>query len=189
MKPILFSTDMVKAILSGNKTQTRRVIKFPGNYNVHSYYGPEENGTYFFIWGLIVPGYMCIDGSYEIKAPWQVGDVLWVREVYLPFAGAVCPCSGYGYVCKCDKYWYRADRVLRVTEVKAERLQDILCGDMKREGCVPSTVTGGQYQQWQRDYFIPPWDSLNAKRGYGWDSNPWVWVISFERIDKPEVSE
>lgn len=72
---------------------------------------------------------------------------------------------------------------LRVKDVRVERVQDILCGDMKREGVIPKTVTGGQYQQWQNDYFKPAWDARNAKRGFGWDSNPFVWVISFERLE------
>ena len=74
--------------------------------------------------------------------------------------------------------------LLRVTNVRAERVQDILCEDMKREGCIPETITGGQWQQWQRDFFAPLWDSTIKPADmplYGWDSTPWVWVYTFER--------
>jgi hypothetical protein len=96
-------------------------------------------------------------GKFAFKEGWQ-------PSIYLPREAA--------------RIW------LEVTNVRVERLQEILCGDMKREGCIPDTVVGGQYQQWQRDYWIPLWDSVNKKRGYGWETNPWVWVISFKRVNK-----
>ena len=72
---------------------------------------------------------------------------------------------------------------LRVTNVRVERLQDITEEDARKEGCMSGMITGtcnarGQFQDL--------WDSLNAKRGrgYGWDTNPWVWVIEFERVVK-----
>lgn len=66
--------------------------------------------------------------------------------------------------------------------VGVERLQDITEDEARKEGIPP---TG---QEWEyncyRDGFITLWDSLNVKLGYGWDANPWVWVIEFEVIDK-----
>ena len=172
MKPILFSTEMVRAILDGRKTMTRRVVK-PQHYR---------------------------------KPRYQTGDILWVRETWsvqedLPYDNYVYR-SDYGTT-EHDSFppsmfkWRpsihmpkEAARIfLCVTDVRVERVQDILCGDMKREGCIPETVTGGQYQQWHRDYWIPLWDSINDKRGYPWSSNPWVWVYSFKRCDKPETLE
>lgn len=82
MKPILFSGDMVRAILAGQKTQTRRVIKFPvDGVNIHRYDGQDENGLRLFAWGMIQPGAF-IDGCLEVKAPYQPGDILWVREAW-----------------------------------------------------------------------------------------------------------
>ena len=198
-KPIIFSTPMVRAILEGKKTQTRRVIKpQPSN-------GIRKS---VFVKSGLEDGH-----GREIKIPYQPGDVLWVRETWAdlrgmgfdrPFAyltdswnskygeedGDSKRCRlDYGVKWKPSIHMPKsAARIwLEVVNVRAERLQDILCGDMKREGCIPATVTGGQWQQWQRDYWIPLWDSLNAKRGYGWDTNPWVWVVAFEKISKEEA--
>jgi hypothetical protein len=143
----------------------------------------------------------------EIKQPHRLGDILWVRETWnkLPHAGT--------YFFKADdrdvetgEYavnpyikWRpsihmprAAARIfLRVTDVRAERLQNICETDAKAEGfdfalckykacdcpnvidyCADSTGCFGAF-----------WDSLSAKRGYGWDANPWVWVYTFERVD------
>ena len=203
MKPILFSTAMVRAILTGQKTMTRRVCKpLTLNYPAHAYLN-ETPEQWLARWNH--------------KPPYKPGDILWVRETWyyeehmhdLTAGEPDLPGGRYSH-----RYIYRASSpdypvnvgvgehgwrpsvfmlreaariFLKVTEVRVERVQEILCGDMKREGCIPAIVTGGQWQQWQRDYWIPLWDSINAKRGYGWDKNPWVWAISFERIEKPEV--
>lgn len=183
-KPILFSTPMVQAILDGRKTQTRRVIKIDD--------APEN-------WGKSTAGTFIIRTSpYDAKlSRYASGDILWVRETWAPCATIDSWIDGKNlYVYKADyaekgvPWKWRpsifmpreAARIfLKVTNVRVERVQEILCGDMKREGCIPDTVVGGQYQQWQRDYWIPLWDSVNKKRGYGWDSNPWVFVYTFER--------
>lgn len=199
-KPILFSTPMVQAILAGRKTMTRRVIALPCGMSGHPV-GEANNPDNPL--GFMYPG--------GIKRPRALpGDTLWVRETWFreecaqDCAGQQdeneCPFNRVGNSCYGYKAQYtdpsivakwrpsifmprEAARIfLRVTDVRAERLQTILCGDMKREGCIPATVTGGQYQQWQRDYWIPLWDGINAKRGYGWDENPWVWVYAFEHI-------
>jgi hypothetical protein len=191
-KPILFSTPMVQAILEGRKTMTRRVVK--NQDGIH----PRWNTIGWLGWD---------DGhGYKMRQSYDVGDVLWVRETWREYCvrrqsdskNHYCYKADHerGYVCfngSCDLRWRpsifmpkEAARIfLRVTDVRVERVQDILCGDMQREGCIPKKVTGGQWQQWQHDYWIPLWDSINAKRGYGWDTNPWVFVYSFERIDKP----
>lgn len=212
-KPILFSTPMVQAILVGRKTMTRRVIKPQPTYwddgecvygkdNIvgPEFYNPicvDKDGEQYP--GEEVYGIYSDNGEYGCESPYKPGDVLWVRETWSPVQ--VLP----------KRYLYKADAenggegdglpirwrpsihmpraaariFLRVTDVRVERVQDILCGDMQREGCIPKTVTGGQWQQWQHDYWIPLWDSISAERGYGWDKNPWVWVYSFERVDKP----
>ena len=83
MKPILFSTLMVKAIMDGQKTQTRRVIKFPKGRTPHWYHGPNEEGLHDFMFGAIDPeNRMAIDWSEFVIAPFAVGDELWVRETW-----------------------------------------------------------------------------------------------------------
>jgi hypothetical protein len=153
------------------------------------------------------------------KAKYQAGDILWVRETWyyeshmedLTAGEPDLPSGRYQhrYIFKASipdypvnvgvgQHGWRpsifmpreAARVfLQVTDVRVERVRDILCGDMRAEGCIPDKVTGGQWQQWQDDYFKPLWDKLNEKRGYGWDINPWVWVYRFERVDTPELLE
>ena len=190
-KPILFNTEMVIAILDGRKTMTRRAVKPQPNGEIkanipYEFYGSKTERIF--------------TDTKAYLAPYSVGDVLWVRETWADNIPG-CP----------NGITYRADHIdpkgdgpanpikwkpsihmpksaariwLTVTDVRVERLQEILCGDMKREGCIPATVTGGQYQQWQREYWIPLWDStikIQDISRYGWDANPWVWVISFER--------
>ncbi len=181
MKPIFFNSEMVRAIFEG-KTQTRRVIK------------PQPK------W--VQDGVMNWKGKVGLlhthKLPYRPGQILWVRETWQhnPCRGSGWP---YDYKATPEHNSYEHDTwrpsihmpreaarlFLLVKAVRVERLQEILCGDMRREGCIHPTVKGGQYQQWQRDYWIPLWDSLNAKRGYGWDTNPWVWVVEFERTEAP----
>ena len=74
---------------------------------------------------------------------------------------------------------------LRVTDVRAERLQDITEADAECEGVIArhdTACTGTS----ARISFAELWDSINNKRGYGWDKNPWIWVISFERVNISE---
>ena len=169
-RPIIFTTDMVKAILDGIKTQTRKVIKSQP-------WGMDK--VYFTAFRKDYGGRTCPYG--------QVGDRLWVRESFYTESGDI---------------WYKADGqtapmfikwkpslfmprwasriTLEITEVRVERLQEISDGDCQAEGC--------QYPQWRGSHtswkgaYKALWDSLNAKRGYGWEVNPWVWVISFDAM-------
>jgi len=74
---------------------------------------------------------------------------------------------------------------LRITDVRVERVQDISIDDIEAEGITHPLDGPHANQYWREEMgndFAKLWDSINAKRGYGWDSNPWVWVIEFERI-------
>lgn len=201
-KPILFNTQMVKAILNGSKTQTRRLIKpqppcilkkmteghHAGEWHLYRD-SPMMNPMINSPWGA------------QYLPPCQPGDVLWVRETWN--GGRLFGQEGNGYVYAADYKeqsalgWRpsihmpkeAARLFLRVKDVRVERLQDMKMSDMQAEGAVPSTVTGGQWQQWQRDFMKPLWNSTVKKADlprYGWEANPWVWVIEFERIDKPK---
>lgn len=172
-KPILFSTAMVQAILDNRKSMTRRVSKTM----------PYPN----------------------IKPPYQPGDILWVRETWaVPYN----PTTGYAYRASChddalDLFKWRpsifmprsAARIwLKVTDIRVERLRAITPHDAWLEGCrIGNSFAWEDHlpdlQQMCRDIaFVSLWDSINKKRGHGWDTNPWVWVISFERIDKGDVT-
>ena len=192
MKPIIFSTPMVRAILAGRKTQTRRVMK------------PQPTRLR---WNNI--GWLGWDDGhgYRIKEPYQIDDILWVRETwnfspnwYLCYRADDIPEDNHGYIG--DITWrpsiYMPKEVarlfLKVTNVRAERLQDITPHDAWREGCrignsFPWEEHIPELQQQCRDIvFKNLWDSVYAKRGYGWETNPFVWVYEFERSES-EVSE
>lgn len=208
MKPIIFNTEMVRALLDGRKTVTRRVIK------------PQPEGkpvpmTKSGCW----PGYFAIQGTDKVvRPPFLPGDVLWVRETWAHpsekeiLAGA-----------EQNKYLYKADTpaqpcawdrwhpsihmpreaarlFLRITDVQVERLWEITEDGAKAEGAVKSypytdpetgktafmldekgTYRSGFSQIWDRT--IKPAD----RPTYGWEANPWVWVISFEKITKEEA--
>lgn len=202
--PILFNTDMVRAILDGRKTVTRRVIKpqLP-NYCSSCLHRHDE-----FIYDDLAENVYCaLCGEPivpEIKAPYHPGDILYVRETWG---------KGYlegTYIYKADdklaelpefkessKRIYRpsihmpkeAVRIwLKVTDVRVERLQDMTYIDFIREGIVVETHGVG-VQHIAEQKFRKIWDSTIKKSDLdccGWDANPWVWVIEFERCEKPK---
>lgn len=199
--PILFSGPMVRAILEGCKTMTRRVIQ-PQPRVVHGF-----NGAY------LVTNQIFRDDRPGLLCPYGIpGDLLWVRET---FATRPLPDGGEQVLfkeqfrnlwsalqldqfieerglAKPDIKWKPgmflprelSRLTLRVTGVKVERVQEITPDDACKEGV---SMEGKlfpliNYEDKIRGRFITLWDSINAKRGYSWDSNPWVWVVSFERI-------
>jgi len=197
MKPILFSTPMVKAILDGRKTQTRRVIK---DKDIINRFDIDVDGK------PIAYIDQATGDSYPPTAiaKYQVGDILWVRETWSKDEnGEYVYRTNYGTT-EDDSFppsmfkWKpsihmprEAARIfLRVTNVRVERLQEITPKDAWEEGCrignfFPWEKHIPELQQQCRDIlFKSLWDGLNAKRGYGWDINPWVWVYEFERVSE-----
>ena len=173
--PILFSGEMVRAILDGRKTQTRRVIKF----HTPAYSNPEflagcdlvsfshENGAVFKDRISFMVPIKC-----QYGAP---GDTLWVREAWKETQGeglAYRATEPYmdGEPWRPSIFMPRwASRIaLSVKNVRVERVQNISQGDAMAEG------TQGKHS------FAVLWDIINAKRGFGWDINSWVWVVEFD---------
>lgn len=198
-KPILFSTEMVQAILAGRKTQTRRVVK---NQPPTEQYKPRLFKDHF--------GKLLLDFSNtkvflteSTPAKCQPGDILWVRETfakppitafgvpYIHKAGFDRTICGWKHSIHMPK---EAARIfLKVTNVRCERLQEISEGDSISEGV--ELFDTNRYKDYEdkkssgvrkaRVSFATLWDSINAKK-HPWKSNPWVWVYDFERIEKPE---
>lgn len=196
MKPILFNTNMVKALLDGRKTVTRRVVKPQPIAEVRELYRKDDTD----IWRSYG-----VDWWYEFRAPFIPGDILWVRESFVKL-----PETPGGHFRPNGVFYYKADQderpekfkkngwhpsihmpreaariFLRVTEVRAERLQDITTKDIRAEGAV-----GRHFQAATRGAFADLWDSTIKPKDlptYGWAANPWVWVIDFERISKEEA--
>lgn len=188
-KPILFNTEMVRAILDGRKRQTRRIIK---GLPLYEPYFEEDEGRGFLMDSE--------DGQFyalETFSKIKPGDVLWVRETWQRL-------SDFGEW----RYEYRADyedddplrldgmyitwrpsihmpkeaaRIfLKVKDVRAERLQDISVDEIRAEGLdVLGKTVNTSFRMWRE-----LWDSTVKKADlprYGWEANPWVWVIEFER--------
>lgn len=191
IKPILFNTEMVRAILEGRKSCTRRLVKFLSGEN------PQWTG-------YIRDGLMLYNGRNEpciMKAPYQPGDILYVRETWHRYTKRVGEGGKfhleerYGYKASiensedADEPWHpsihmpkEAARIwLKVTNVRVERLQHMTDDDAEAEGCFDYTSTALG--------FPDVWDSTIKKFDldrYGWAANPWVWVIEFERCEKPK---
>lgn len=203
IKPILFNTEMVQAILDGRKTCTRRIVK--GAIPDDAMWGY----TMFTPKGCISCRGVYADGYGEgfYKLPYQPGDILYVRETW---------CKG-SWMNEKERYYYKADdndfhcvwhpsihmpkeatRIwLRVTDVRAERLQECgegWCIDIEKEGIATPQdpilyISDDAFHDALRMEFQKTWDKTIKKSDldrYGWDANPWVWVIEFERCEKPK---
>lgn len=196
-RPILFSGSMIKAILEGRKIKTRRIVKPQ----------PPEG---FRLWGRCIDEHASwtdhpLQGEkgniVRATCPYgKPGDTLWVRETFGPgFGDNPVPTLGYvayradgEYPARLkDTHVWRpsifmprwASRItLKITEVRAERLQDISEADAIAEGVTLPERTVTHYDGIWKHHFRTLWDALNAKRGYGWDVDPWVWVIRFEKV-------
>jgi len=194
--PIIFNGAMVRAILDGRKTQTRRVIKpHPKVHHIHT----------------------CPYG--------QTGDRLWVRETWLATDCAAAPFIGppRDIVGTNAHIYYRASLgmqhikqhpdyrpeteykwrpsifmprwasrlTLEVVSVRVERVQDIKLGDIIAEGWSDAPKSDEPINAFAAidlslkgfEWFPEAWDSINAKRGFGWEVNPWIWVVEFRMID------
>ena len=196
-KPILFNTEMVQAILDGRKTVTRRKI----DRDITNFCDVEVDGTLL--------DYQNCHGDFINPVDlcrYKVGDILYVRETWSIHECVKCQAGmpALGGECKCE-YVYRASygatdfrrkpsihmpkeaaRIfLKVTDVRVERLQDITEEDAIAEGMSKTLVDGVVFISAKGNFHVF-WDSLNIKRGYGWDANPWVWVIEFEKIEREE---
>lgn len=190
--PILFNTEMVRAILDGRKTCTRRIVK------------PQPTARY---------------GAQCIKPPYQLGDILYVRETW-------CDDRQFTHDSTPGRYFYKASESenfkwkpsihmpkeaariwLKVMNVRVERLQKMKPVDVIKEGAYPDCwdclntygesgsqcCYGTEEQCSQCDEVMMEWEKLwtsTIKKSdldrYGWDANPYVWVISFERCEKPK---
>jgi hypothetical protein len=193
-RPILFSGEMVRAILDGRKTQTRRVVKINGSIpmmvtdkSIEPWNGTKEQ----LINAMVLAGHRCKYG--------RAGDRLWVKETHFmlgekPIYRASCQLDQHG-----KEDWWVSDGLmipdikwkpsifmrrkhsritLEIVSVRVERLKHITHEDCIREGCKPhpcqpSQSCNGDYERL--------WESINGAGS--WDANPWVWVIEFKKCE------
>ncbi len=231
VKPILFNTEMVRAILDGRKTCTRRILKGAIPF--------DEKAEY---WNVLKKGEwsgpICVEYFMKQGSPYQPGDILYVRETWTEECGKYyyradydsdyldsCETLSGGYPASCRNHpgcdgcmatstrihWHpsihmpkEAARIwLKVTNVRVERLQEITEEQACMEGTNPWDEACYENNGWcptfsdpdsggepnMVDGFHKLWNSTIKKSDldrYGWDANPWVWVIEFERCEKPE---
>lgn len=194
IKPILFNTEMVRAILDGRKTCTRRIVKDGIPDDAMWGYTAFTPKGYISCRGVYADGY----GEGFYKLPYQPGDILYVRETWSEWTDGYLykawnspfPQAGESPVMK----WHpsihmpkEAARIwLKVTGVRVERLQEISGEDLTKEGI---DLFRSNYVRVAFDEFKNIWNSTIKKSDldrYGWDANPYVFAIEFVKIDKPE---
>lgn len=226
--PILFNTDMVRAILGGRKTVTRRLMKpqlpdeCPKCMYIHNEYIYDTNAQEVYCASCGEPLYK---SGTSYKAPYQPGDILYARETIWQKTGHYLDVDGetkavflneFRYAATDEKpevgwnySWVKRPSIhmpkeaariwLKVTDVRVERLQDMPHDAALKEGIhfckCPDGFTWKSETDIHNCYTTPMgamralWDSTIKKSDldrYGWDGNPWVWVIEFERCEKPE---
>lgn len=200
MKQILFNTEMVRVIMEGRKTVTRRVVK-PQPKGAHTVLDCDDyEQTFDMLCGNGGEGGVFLDWAETIKAPCWAGDILWVRETWAknPFGdGYIYPTEvpGAGQKWKPSIHMPKeaARLFLRVTDVRVERLKDIDGHGILKEGIdngKSNPAMGTRWENMQSMAFAELWNSTLKSADlplYGWEANPWVWVIEFERISKDEA--
>jgi hypothetical protein len=194
IKPILFNTEMVRAILDGRKTCTRRICKDANECTVPDMEFYNADKRTYAVHNFADKEQMEQLSTAERTCPICTGDILYVRETWKEAP------KGYYYY----EDWQKDDiadvtkwkpsihmpkeaaRIwLKVTNVRVERLQEITEVQAQAEGCNSGLLTGACTARGQ---FEDLWNSTVKKSDidrYGWDANPYVWVISFERCEKP----
>jgi len=199
-RPILFSAPMVRSILADQKTQTRRVVKAAHlrNLALGVRRARAEWGDSAFVDIAIRD---VLERVLTLCPYGQHSDRLWVRETHYVWSAGYMDGTGREISYRATEpdapttwtpsihmpRW--ASRItLELTGVRVERVQEISEADAIAEGCsrdyndVPWCTDQACTHRGAQWHFRSIWDSLNAKRGYGWDLNPWVWVLAFRRI-------
>lgn len=206
IKPILFNTEMVRAILDGRKSCTRRICKDANEYTVPDMEFYNADRRTYAVHNFADKEHTEQLSTAERTCPICTGDILYVRETWKEAP------KGYYYY----EDWQKDDiadvtkwkpsihmpkeaaRIwLKVTDVRIERLQDVTEDGAKAEGAIDNRgfihSPENEYDRiyTAREHFIKIWNSTIKKSNlnrYGWDANPYVWVISFERCAKPVES-
>jgi hypothetical protein len=227
IKPILFNTEMVRAILDGRKTCTRRICKDANEYTVPDMEFYNADKRTYAVHNFADKEHMEQLSTAERTCPICPGDILYVRETvwqkigyYLDIDGDTKPSwyNEFKYVASDEKpetgwnySWAKRPSIhmpkeaariwLKVTDVRVERLREITPKDSENEGVGNLFYEDIGYSEKNYGTEVDPeygiakeqfawlWESTIKKSDidrYGWGANPWVWVIEFERCEKPE---
>ncbi len=183
--PIIMADDSVRAILAGHKTETRRVLNPQPLGFIERYC---FDGKRFHPY---VQGTMAVDPAYK---PRYLGHRLWVKEAWAEIDGGIV------YRASCTRHvphWrsalfmpqWAARLWLLCADEQIERLQAITEDGALREGMHWWRKDDPRYEGKRRDAYRETWDMLNAKRGYAWDTNPWVRVVRFRVLTAKDADE
>lgn len=202
VKPILFNTEMVRAILDGRKTCTRRICKDANEHTVPDMDFYNADRRTYAVHNFADKEHTEQLSTAERTCPICTGDILYVRETW-------CDDRQFTHDSTPGRYFYKASengdfkwkpsihmpeeaaRIwLKVTDVRVERLQEINGDDALAEGVDKYIHANGTLNEDQTiTSFIGIWNSTIKKSDlaqYGWDANPYVWVIEFEKCEKPK---
>lgn len=191
-RPIAFGGSMVRAILGGGKTQTRRIVDPQPEARATVYPMPLDGEWYWqhkkLHAGYLHTGRRAMERLMVPLCPYgKVGDHLWVRETWRARAPDQDGCTidyraDHWTEDPCDVPWRPsihmprwASRItLEITDVRVERLQEISASDALAEGVTHSTLNDPRVEyRWL-------WESIYGTGS--WDANPWVWVVEFRRV-------
>lgn len=213
IKPILFNTEMVRAILDGRKTCTRRICKDADEYTIPDMDFYNADRRTYAVHNFADKEHMKQLSTVERTCPICPGDILYVRETVWQKTGHYLDVDGETKAVWCNEFKYvstdekpetgwnyswakrpsihmpkEAARIwLKVTDVMVERLQEITEIGATKEGCVYDVEYA--LGNTAKGHFKKLWDSTIKKAAldtYGWDANPYVFVIEFERCEKTE---
>ncbi|MBH3202605.1 hypothetical protein I5N04_01895 [Serratia marcescens] len=211
-RPVIFNSEMVRAILNGRKTQTRRVMKPQPEpcYRGGHWWPSNAFKTMLHIEEQMQNGQGGWKGLAGDACPFgQVGDQLWVRETFRLFdEDKECDCIDFP--CNCPPHGtpiYRASNddieskwtpaihmprkdcrlLLEITAVRVERLNDISEEDARAEGVAPSQHIITPPEALYRVGFLNLWQSIYGAEN--WSANPWVWVIEFKHVEVRDASK
>lgn len=204
-KPILFNTEMVRAILDGRKTVTRRICKDGNDHDVPDMNFYDADKRTYAVHSFADKEHTDRLGIAERTCPICPGDILYVRETWCELKNAngshkryvykatdTFPFGETGYIIKFS--WdpsihmpKAAARIfLKVTDVRVERLQEITDKEAEKEGAQPQNPFDYTVDKWPNlEHFKEIWNSTIKKSDldrYGWEANPYVFVIEFERV-------
>lgn len=214
IKPILFNTEMVRAILEGRKSCTRRIVKPQPQSRLCYTFAGSDCGTWGYpsktaheSWGDEYRHPKDITDE-ELKRRWNppyhTDDILYVRETWFSDGNRYMYRANYS---DSEKFYRDGEEVkikwhpsihmpkeaariwLKVTDVRVERLQDITPQGAWKEGARCSCLHPVPDCAGNKTPFVNIWNSTIKKADldcYGWDANPWVWVIEFEQCEKPK---
>lgn len=202
IKSILFNTEMVRAILNGRKTCTRRICKDANEYTVPDMDFYNADKRTYAVHNFANQEHTEQLSIVERTCPICPGDILYVRETWSKGLERYIYRAEYSDT---EKFYRNGKEIemkwkpsihmpkeaariwLKVTDVRVERLQEITEIGATKGGCVYDVEYA--LGNTARGHFKKLWDSTIKKSAldtYGWNANPWVWVIEFERYKKPE---